>query len=149
MGLPGHLRLISPVRPGENLLLPHGHVGGEFVSAALPVEPHEDSGEVHQPALLAEDDVEEVPVLALPVSPPQGQLCLLVLTVPVSLGIPRYINPEGNFLSEFPLDSTLHWAGVLLGRLAPNNWFPLTALRLNKTVRLKMITILLSVISII
>ena len=92
-------RLISPVRPGENLLLPHGHVGGELVSAALPVEPHEDPGEVHQPALLAEDDVEEVPVLALPASPPQGHFCLLVLAVPVSLGILRYINPGGNFQS--------------------------------------------------
>ena len=56
-------------------------------------------GRVHQPALLAEDDVEQVPVLALPSSPPQGHFCLLVLTVPVSLGILRYVNPEGNFLS--------------------------------------------------
>ena len=99
MGLPGHWRLISPVRPGENLLLPHGHVGGELVPAALLVEPHEHPGEVHQAALLAEDDVEEVPVLALLSPPTQGHFCLLVLTVPVSLGIPRYINPEGNFLS--------------------------------------------------
>ena len=62
--------------------------------AALLVEPHEDPGEVHQPALLAEDDVEEVPVLSLPPSPPQGNLGLLVLTVPVSLGILRYVHPE-------------------------------------------------------
>ena len=66
---------------------------------ALPVEPHEHSGEVHQPALLAEDDVEEVPVLALPFSPPQSHLCLLILTVPVSLSVPRNINPGINFLS--------------------------------------------------
>ena len=62
--------------------------------AALLVEPHEDPGQVHQAALLAEDDVEEVPVLSLPSSPPQGNLGLLVLTVPVGLGILRYINPE-------------------------------------------------------
>ena len=62
--------------------------------AALLVEPHEDPGQVHQAALLAEDDVEEVPVLSLPSSPPQGNLGLLVLTVPVGICVLRYINPE-------------------------------------------------------
>ena len=85
---------LSPVRPGQDLLLSLGHLGGELVPAALPVEPHEDPSEVHQPSLLTEDDVEQVSVLSLlPSSPPQRHFGLLVLTVPVSIRILRYINP--------------------------------------------------------
>ena len=63
------------------------------MSATLPVEPHEDPRQVHQPSLLAEDDVEKISILSLPFSPPQGHFSLLVLTVPVSLRILWYINP--------------------------------------------------------